>query len=311
LSGRRSLRALAAPSSLKGVLSARAAAAALARGFREAGVECDEVPVADGGEGTLDALRGELVLQEHELGVRDAFGRRRRATWLELRDGTAVVEAAQAIPLDPERRDVLTASSRGLGELIREVCNSEIRALVVGLGGTANMDAGAGLLEVLDSLPVPTRAACDVRTKLVDAPRLYGPQKGASAAEVRELTARFAGHEQGELEGSGSAGGLGAALATLGAELVPGAELVLELIRFDPRGRALVVTGEGTVDETTWEGKAPAAVQLACVRAGIPCIVFGGIVRTGEGIALSGDRARASDDLFSLGMRLGQGLATS
>lgn len=250
------------------------------------------------------------MAQSRKVSVPDAFGREREAEWLELADRTAVVEAAQAIPLDPERLDVRAASSRGLGELIRDACSSEPRRLVVGLGGTANMDAGAGLLEVLEELPVPTRVACDVRTKLADAPRLYGPQKGATPEDVRELAERFAGHPFGDLPGSGSAGGLGAALASLGAELVPGAELVLELTRFDPRGYDLVVTGEGTVDETTWEGKAPAVVQAACARARVRCVVFGGRVRAGDAVSLSGDPACARDDLVTLGLRLGRALAT-
>lgn len=252
-----------------------------------------------------------LEAQSHEVEVHDAFGASRTAEWLDLADGTAVVEAAQAIPLDPDRLDARAASSRGLGELLAKVCGSEPRALIVALGGTANMDAGEGLLEVLHELPVPARAACDVQTRLVDAPRLFGPQKGADAALVAELEARFASHPYGHLPGSGAAGGLGAALASLGAELVPGAALVLELIGFDPRGYDLVVTGEGTVDETTWEGKAPAAVRATCERAGVRAVVFGGRVKSGVAIALSGDPERARDDLLTLGVRLGRGLATS
>jgi glycerate 2-kinase len=268
------------------------------------------MPVADGGEGTLDAL--ELVALSHKVSeVPDAFGRRRQARWIVLLDGTAFVEAAQAIPLDPARLDVRAASSRGLGELLREVCGSEPQGLVVGLGGTANMDAGAGLLDVLDSLPVPTRVACDVRTLLVDAPRLYGPQKGATPDDIAELTERFANHPFGDVPGSGAAGGLGAALASLGAELVPGAELILELLAFDASGYDLVVTGEGTVDETTWEGKAPAAVLAACERAGVPCTLFGGRVYGGDAVPLSGDPANAYDDLVTLATRLGRALATS
>jgi glycerate kinase len=242
--------------------------------------------------------------------VHDAFGRRRRAEWLLREDGTAVVEAAQAIPLDPSRLDARAASSRGLGELIA-ACGSEPQALVVALGGTANMDAGEGLLEVLRELPAPTRVACDVRTRLVDAPRLFGPQKGASPELVRELEARFSGHPFGDLPGSGAAGGLGAALASLGAELVPGAELVLELVGFDPRGYDLVVTGEGTVDETTWEGKAPAVVSRVCAEAGVRCVLFGGRVLAGDAVALSGEPERAYADLVTLGARLGRDLATS
>ena len=100
------------------------------------------------------------------------------------------------------------------------------------------MDAGMGLLEVLDALPAPTTVLCDVQTTLYDAPRLYGPQKGATPAQVAELEARFRAIERlapfAELPGSGAAGGLGAALASLGAELVPGAATVLDLVGFDP-----------------------------------------------------------------------------
>jgi glycerate kinase len=240
--------------------------------------------------------------------VHDAFGHERRAEWL-LASGTAVVEAAQAIPLDPCRLEVRSASSRGLGELIANV--RDARALVVGLGGTANMDAGAGLLEVLDELPLPTTVACDVQTTLVDAPRLFGPQKGATPDDVAELERAFAGHPQGDVAGSGAAGGLGAALASLGAELVPGAELVLELVGFDPRGYDLVVTGEGTVDATTFEGKAPAVVQRRSRAAGVRCVLFGGRVLAAEAVPLSGDPERAYADLIELGMRLGRGHAMS
>ena len=268
------------------------------------GVECDEQPVADGGEGTIDVLDGERRFAD----VHDAFGRERRAQWLLLPDGTAVVEAAQAIPLDPERLDVRAASSRGLGELITQVADA--RALVVGLGGTANMDAGVGLLEVLGGLPLRTRVACDVQTKLVDAPRLFGPQKGATPDDVAELERAFAGHPHGAIAGSGAAGGLGAALSSLGAELVPGAELVLDLLGFDPTGYDLVVTGEGTVDETTYEGKAPAVVQRRSIAAGARCVLFGGRVLAAEAVPLSGDPERAYVDLTELGMRLGLGHAT-
>lgn len=298
-------RALACPASLKGVLGAVDAADALGRGFRAAGVEADALPVADGGEGTLEVLCGAGFPYE----VPDAFGQPRWALVCELGDGTRVVEAAQAIPLDPDRLDALAASSRGLGELIARLPEGP---LVVGLGGTANMDGGAGLLEVLERLPGPTRVLCDVATRLYDAPRLYGPQKGAAPEQVAELEARLRAMEElapyAELAGSGAAGGLGAALASLGAELVPGAEAVLDLLGFDPRPYELVVTGEGTVDATTFEGKAPAAVARRCREAGVRCVLFGGRVVEGDAVALSGDPARASDDLFELGRRLGLSL---
>lgn len=272
--------ALACPASLKRVLSAREAATALAEGFADAGVECDTLPLADGGEGTADVLPG-------------------------------VIEAASVIPFDPEHLDPFT-SSRPFGELLAGV---ERERLLVGLGGTANMDAGAGMLEVLDALP-PTAALCDVTTTLYDAPPLFGPQKGATPEQVVDLEARFRADERltpfAHLPGSGAAGGLGAALAFLGAELLPGAATVLDLLGFDPAPYTLVVTGEGRVDATTSEGKAPAEVVRRCAAAGVPCVVFGGVVErplpSAESAELSGDPARAREDLVDLGRRLGRRL---
>lgn len=292
-------RALACPASLKHVLAAPAAAAALVEGFARAGVEADARPVADGGEGTVDVLCSEF----EQVETVDAFGRPRVARTGILGDAR-VIEAAEAIPLDPARLDVMAASSRGLGLWIARYGDSP---LAVTVGGTATMDAGEGMLEVLDGLPGPTTVLCDVQTTLHDAPRLYGPQKGATPEQVAELEERFRGRLEpwAHLPGSGAAGGLGAALASLGAELVPGADAVLDLVGFDPAGYDLVVTGEGTVDRTTWEGKAPAAVVRRCAEAGVRCVVFGGRVLEGDAVALSGDPSRAEADLVELGERLG------
>jgi len=298
--------ALACPASLKGVLSSAEAAEALGAGFAPAGIAWNEVALADGGEGTVAALcRNELGHYD----VHDAFGRPRSALVGRL-DDALVIEAAQVVPFDAGRLDPLAASSRGLGELLARV---QAPRLVVGLGGTANMDAGAGLLDVLPALPAPTTVLCDVQTTLYDAPRLFGPQKGATPAQVAELEARFRSSEAlapfAPIPGSGAAGGLGAALASLGAELVPGARTVLDLIGLDVRGYRLVVTGEGRVDATTTEGKVPAEVARRCFDAGIPCVVFGGVVTQPlagvETVALSGDPVRAADDLVELGRRLG------
>lgn len=302
------MRALASPTSLKGVLSARQAAAALARGLRRAGAEAEELPLADGGEGTAEILGAKVVQVEQ---VHDAFGRPRAAPIRELADGTVVVESAEVVPLDPERLDVRSATSRGLGELLSRV--GRCPRLLVCLGGTATMDGGAGLLEVLDALPGPTTVLCDVRATLLEAPRLFGPQKGALADDVAELEGRFLlldhAHSLAKLRGGGAGGGLGAALASLGAELVPGAATILDLLGFDPPAYDLVVTGEGRVDATTAEGKAPAEVVRRCDEAGVTCVLFGGVVTEplagGETVPLSGDPARAVEDLVELGLRLG------
>ena len=296
------MRALACPASLKGVLSAREAADALVRGFSRAGVEAEALPLADGGEGTAEALGAREL---RRVVVHDAFGREREAPLWELGDATVLVESAGAIPLDPARLDVRAASSRGLGELISAV---EAQSLLVALGGTATMDGGDGLLEVLDELPAPTTVLCDTRATLLEAPRAFGPQKGATPEQIQELEERFRSRPCAGLPGSGTAGGLGAALASLGAELVPGAAYVLEAVGFRERAaRAdLVVTGEGAVDRTTFDGKAPGEVVRACAELGVRCVLFGGRVENGlDAQALSGDPARAREDLEELAVGLG------
>ena len=277
--------------------------------------EVDQLPVADGGEGTLDVLHAALGGDWHEVEVSDAFGRQRVARWLLAADGAALVEAAQAIPLDPRRLDPFAASSRGLGELIQAVGHP--RELQVFLGGTANVDGGAGLLEVLDELPAPTRVAYDVGVPLLDAARVFAAQKGATPEDARKLEERLLGLAElkpyADLPGAGAAGGLGAALASLGGDLLPGAPLVLDLVGFDPSGYDVVVTGEGTVDRTTTLGKAPGEVARRCALAGVRCVVFAG--RIGEAppelevIPLSGDPARAKNDLVELGRFLGEAKA--
>ena len=301
------MRALASPASLKGVLSAAEAAAALARGFRRAGSEAEELPIADGGEGTAEVLGAKVVRVEQ---VHDAFGRPREASIRELADGAIVVESADVLPLDPERLDVQAASSRGLGELLARV--GPCSRLLVCLGGTATMDGGAGLLEVLDELPGPTTVLYDVRATLLEAPRLFGPQKGALADDVLELEQRFLlldhAHSLAKLPGGGAAGGLGAALASLGAELVPGALYFLEAIGFRERAAAadLVVTGEGTVDRTTFEGKAPGEALRICEELEVTCVLFGGRVESGiEAVTLSSKPSQAAEDLEELGLSLG------
>jgi len=302
------VRALASPASLKGVLSAPEAAALLAEGLRDGGADVEELPIADGGEGTGEVLGARVAAH---VRAHDAFGRPREAPIRRLPDNKALVEAADVIPLDPARLDPVAASSRGLGELIARV---DAERLLVCLGGTATMDGGAGLRKVLSELPAPTTVLCDTLALLLDAPRLFAPQKGATPEQVELLERRLAAMGElepyAELPGAGAAGGLGAALASLGAELVPGAREVLGRLDFRARARRadLVVTGEGTVDETTATGKAPGQALLACREEGMRCVVFGGRVEVdlagAEVVALSGDPDRAAEDLVELGRRL-------
>ncbi|HSP71791.1 MAG TPA: glycerate kinase [Gaiellaceae bacterium] len=311
------MRVVCAPASLKCVLGAVDAAAALAQGVRAGHGDPIELPVADGGEGTAAVLQTALGGEWREADAEDPLGRPLRARWLLLPDGTAVVETAAAagLPLlEPSELDPLRASTRGLGLLLRSVLAERPTALLVGLGGSATVDGGVGMRSLLDGIPVPTRVACDVRTTLLDAPRLFGPQKGASPDDIVELERRLAADDElrqfADLEGSGAAGGLGAAFAAYGAELVPGAQLVLETIRFRERiaGADLVVTGEGTVDATTAEGKAPAEVVRVAHEQSVRCVVFGGRVEQAPAevvtVALSGEPARARHDLVALGRSL-------
>ena len=271
--------------------------------------EADELPIADGGEGTLDALHAALGGEWRTAVVSDAYGRPRKARWL-WHDGDAFVEAAEAIPLDPERLDPLEASSRGLGELIMAVGNPAI--LFVALGGTANVDGGWGMRDVVQRLPAPTVVLCDVDVPLVDAARVFAAQKGATPDVARVLEQRLLALDDlrpvADVPGAGAAGGLGAALAALGARLERGADMVLTLSGFSPLRYHLVVTGEGTVDSTTMQGKAPGEVIRRCQAERKRCVLFGGRVVEApvdvETIALSGDPARAREDLVELGARL-------
>jgi glycerate 2-kinase len=278
-----------------------------------------KLPVADGGEGTADVLAQILEGDWHDVSVRGPFGATVAARWLQLADGTAVIDSAAAVglPLVPrDELDPLHASSEGVGDLLRAALEAGARSVIVGVGGTATVDGGAGLRRVVDVWPtdVPLRVACDVRSPLLGpdgAARVFGPQKGADAAAVEQLEARLAGDQElrpfRDLPGAGAGGGLGAGLAALGGQLVPGAELVLDAIGFDERARTaeLVVTGEGMVDATTLEGKAPGTVREHCRRLGVRCVLFGGLVRDGiDARALSGDPARARADLVELGRAL-------
>jgi glycerate kinase len=316
--------ALASPASLKGVFAPAEAAALLAAGMRRVdGLEVIEAPVADGGEGTAAVLHSALGGIWKTAAVSDPLGRPVAARWLVLADGTAVVDSAEALGLpllSPSERDPLRTSSRGLGELLLATLADRPPALLVGLGGVATVDGGVGMRSVVGSWlrDLPVRVACDVRNTLLGergAARAFGPQKGADEAGVEELERRLSSLEElapyRNLPGAGAAGGLGAAFAAMGAELCEGAELVLDTIGFDELARDadLVVTGEGTVDSATLEGKAPGAVVRRCERLGVRCELFGGIVRDGvHAHALSGRRALAGEDLVQLGEELARGL---
>jgi glycerate kinase len=274
---------LVAPDSFKGTFSAAQVAAAVARGLRAAGREAVELPIADGGEGTMDALGGEL----HTTTVGDPLGRPVEARFA-LMDGgrTAVVEAAEASGLrlvDESERDAWAASTRGTGELMVAAAEAGARSVVVAVGGSATTDGGAGALAALDEagVDIPITVICDVRTAWEDAPRVFGPQKGASDARtVKRLERRLdsladrAPRDPRGVPMTGCAGGLSGGLwAYRGAKLVPGAAYVLDAVGFDDAMRAarFVVTGEGKLDAQTLEGKACAEVATRARQGGVAC----------------------------------------
>ncbi|HZP28248.1 MAG TPA: glycerate kinase [Acidimicrobiia bacterium] len=264
--------ALAAPDKFRGTLTGPDAAAAMAAGLRTAGFgEVRSLPLADGGDGTLDALLAARGGSRRTIDVTGPLGERVGAEYGVLPDGTAVVEMARAsgLAVVRGRRDPLRASTRGTGELIAAAIRGGASHVIVGVGGSATTDGGLAALEALGwSLGgADVTVACDVSTRFLDAARVYGPQKGASPAQVQLLTRRLArladeyeartGVDVRALEGGGAAGGLAGGLAALGAQLEPGFDVVAHAAGLDAAmdGADLVVTGEGRVDATSFAGK--------------------------------------------------------
>lgn len=263
--------AIACPDKFRGSLSAAQAAAAIARGLRRAGFDpVAEIPLADGGEGTLDALLSARGGSRRVARVTGPLGEPVDAEYGVLPDGTAVIEMARASGLAlVERKDPLRASTRGTGELIAAARRSGVRRIIVGVGGSASTDGGLAAVEALGwSLGgIEVTVACDVGTAFVDCARVYGPQKGAGDAEVELLTRRLAsvaatyeqrtGVDVTRLDGGGAAGGLAGGLAAIGARLEPGFEIVAMAAGLEDAldGVDLVVTGEGRLDATSFEGK--------------------------------------------------------
>src|SRR5437763_1501700 len=324
------MKVVAAPNPFKGSLGAPAAARAIARGVRRAWPEAEvaEVPVADGGEGTVEALvaagHGEIV----RVGVEGPLGDAVDAEFGLLEGGrTAVVELASSsgLPLVPSGRlDPRVASTYGFGQVLEAARSRGVSKIIAGVGGSATNDAGAGMAQALGyrlldvddrDLPrggaalarleridasgfeswapaVKVMVACDVTNPLTGphgASAVYGPQKGADEAAVRELDAalaRFAdvverdlGKRVAGVPGAGAAGGTGAGLmAFLEASLVRGAPLIVSASGFDSKleGADLVITGEGQVDAQTAYGKAPGEVAQRAQAARIPVLLLAG-----------------------------------
>jgi glycerate kinase len=279
---------LVAPDSFKGTFRASEVAGAIGRGLERAGLmPPDLCPVADGGEGTLDALLPGLGGEVVAAAAHDPLGRELTGCFGLVEDGgTAIVETATASGLglvQESERDAWAASTYGTGELIAAAAQAGAAVIIVAVGGSATTDGGAGALEAIEDAGGLGGARlvvlCDVRTPFEDAPKVFGPQKGADTAMVArleqrldELAARWP-RDPRSVPMTGCAGGLSGGLwAVHRAVLEPGAPWVLDALDFDRRMRAsrAVVTGEGKLDEQTLQGKLVGEIGTRARQAGVP-----------------------------------------
>lgn len=269
------MRVLAAADKFKGTATAAQVCAAIGHACWALNIDCTEIPMADGGEGTLDVLGG----PNRTTLVTGPLGKPVEAEW-RLHRGVAVIEMARASGLTiaggPENNDALNATTQGVGELIDSALNEGAKKIIVCLGGSATTDGGLGAIRAISTparlLAVEFLVACDVDTLFVDAAQVFAPQKGATPAQVNMLTGRLEqlaqryendyGINVAKIPGSGAAGGLAGGLAALGAKLIPGFDIVAEENGFDEavKEHDLVITGEGLLDDTSFDGKVVGSV---------------------------------------------------
>lgn len=287
------MRVVAAPDTFRGTASARAVADAIGRVAWEHGWDCDEVPMSDGGEGFLDALGG----PNRTATVTGPLGDLVTAAW-RLDGRRAVIEMALASGLElvggAAGNDPIAASTYGTGELISTAVEAGARRVLVGAGGSATTDGGLGAMRAMHPAArmrgVGLVVACDVRTRFVDAADIFAPQKGATPAQVELLRRRLErlaqvyrdehGVDVLDLDGAGAAGGLAGGLAALGAELLEGFEVVADEVELWDKveGADLVVTGEGFLDEQSFEGKVVGGVVELAGEAAVRVVAIAGEV---------------------------------
>ena len=336
------LKILVAPDKFKGSLSATAVASAISQGIRREWPDAiiTAKPIADGGEGFCEALSRRIT----SVRVFDALGREVVADYGWLDDYTAVIEMSAASGLwriTPTERDPLRSSTFGTGEMIRDALDRGARDILVGLGGSATNDGGAGMAaalgyQFLDSAgepiePIPANlcrlaaikrpsrhsfpriiAACDVNNPLLGergATRIYGPQKGASEAELEtleralehlaDIVARDLDCDFRDIPGAGAAGGMGFGLMSFcGAEIRSGFDLIAEFVKLEEAVMAsdFVITGEGKIDSQTLQGKGPAGVAALARKHGKPAIAFAGVHESAD----AGTTAAIFDAVFAI-----------
>ena len=289
---------LAAPDKFRGTATAAEVCDAIAAAVAVALPDGRTIrrPMADGGEGTLEALGGPNRLTWVTGPSGDAVG----AEWRLTDDGIAVIEAARANGLQlaggAQGNDPVGATSRGVGELLSAAIEAGARQILLGVGGSATTDGGAPAVDAVrpllrdGRLPVRVSVCCDVDTLFGDAARVFGPQKGAGPDEITRLTIRLRelesayrtefGVEIGRLPGAGAAGGLAGGLAAIGAELKPGFAAIADAVGFSQllASADLVVTGEGKCDATSLHGKVVGEVARAAASLSRPVLVVAGAV---------------------------------
>lgn len=287
---------LAAPDKFAGTATAGQVAAAAVRGATRCGWTAEARPMADGGEGLLEAVGGE----PRSTLVTGPLGSPVEAEWRLVPAGpheagpTAVIEmaraAGRALVPDPSHDEPVRADTTGVGQLVRAAAAAGARRVVVGCGGSATTDGGWGALSAIGSpaalAGVTLVVACDVTTPFRQAAEVFGPQKGATPAQVATLGERLAelaeryrrdfGVDVDRLPCAGAAGGLAGGLAALGAHLVPGFELVAEMVGLPGRLKRadVVMTGEGRLDPPSLAGKVVGGVlSLVAGRVPVLCVV--------------------------------------
>lgn len=320
------MRVVFAPDKFAGTLSALDAASAMAVGWAHRAPDdvLVQVPMSDGGPGFLDVLHTALGGELHAVTVSDPYGEPASAAVLRVGD-TAYIESAQAVGLhltEPDRRDPERGTTVGLGDLLGQAVDTGAARVVVGLGGSATNDAGAGLLAALgataeggplDAGPSGLAAVSSVsldaaRSRLegvelvlasdVDNPllgingatKIYGPQKGLREERLVTVDGWLQGfadatdRKVAAQKGTGAAGGLGFAMLLLGGTRRPGVSLVSEAVGLPGkvRGADLVVTGEGAFDFSSRSGKVPYGVAEVAAEHLVPCIVLAGQVLVGS-----------------------------
>jgi len=291
-----------ASDSYKGCLSSKEVELAARKAVLDLYPDCETllVPVADGGEGTVDAIVDGLGGRREYAVVSDPLGRPVRAEY-GIAGDLAIIECAAAcgLPLlTQQERNPLITTTRGLGELILDAIAKGCRRFLVGLGGSATNDGGKGMLGVPGLLEkargLKFTIACDVDTPFIGpngTSRVFSPQKGASPEDVEILEKRLTeyaaeileqtGVDVRDMKGAGAAGGLGGAFrAFFGAELKRGVEMVLDIIDFDRliEGADLVITGEGRSDFQTVSGKTASGVLERASAQGIKVALVSGAI---------------------------------